>query len=57
MGLFFSYLISFFESNLAYDYSLKSAYIIGIVILALIFYLLTSVLIKAFKISDINLRY
>ena len=46
-----------FDWTIPPEWSVKSAYIIGIVILALIFYLLTSVLIKAFKISDINLRY
>jgi putative peptidoglycan lipid II flippase len=57
MGLFFNYLITFFGINLAYDQSFKPAYLIGIVLLGLISYLLIAVLIKAFKISDIKLKY
>ena len=57
MGLFFNYLINFFSSNLTYEENFKSAYLIGIVLLALISYLLIAVLIKAFKISDIKLKY
>jgi putative peptidoglycan lipid II flippase len=57
MGLFFNYLITFFGINLAYEQSFKSAYLIGIVLLGLISYLLIAVLIKAFKISDIKLKY
>jgi len=57
MGIFFNYLINFFYSNLAYEQNFKSAYLIGTVLLALIFYLLIAVLIKAFKISDIKLKY
>jgi len=57
MGLFFNYLIDFFGSNLVYEQNFKSAYLIGIVLLAFISYLLIAVLIKAFKISDIKLKY
>jgi len=57
MGIFIYYLITFFETNLAYDQSFKSAFLIGIVIVGLISYLLIAFLIKAFKISDINLKY
>jgi putative peptidoglycan lipid II flippase len=57
MGLFFNYLINFFDSDLMFEKNFKSAYLIGIVILGLISYLLTAVLIKAFKISDIKLKY
>ncbi len=57
MGLFFNYLIVSFDSNLAYEQSYKSAYLVGLVLIGLIFYLLIAVLIKAFKISDINLKY
>ena len=57
MGFFFNYLILFFEDNLAYEQSFKSIYLIGAVIFGLISYLLIAILIKAFKISDINLKY
>tara|TARA_B110001452_G_scaffold19433_1_gene15657 strand:+ start:5799 stop:7328 length:1530 start_codon:yes stop_codon:yes gene_type:complete len=57
MGLFFNYLIIFLDSKLAYEQSFKSIYLIGSVLLALIFYLLIAFFIKAFKISDIKLKY
>jgi len=57
MGLFFNYLINFFDSDLMFEKNFKSAYLIGIVLLGLISYLLTALLIKAFKISDIKLKY
>ena len=57
MGLFFNYLIIYFASNLAFEQSYKSAYLIGLILIGLISYLFISVLIKAFKISDINLKY
>jgi len=57
MGFFFNYLIIYFESHLAYEESYKSAYLVGLVLIGLISYLLVAVSIKAFKISDINLKY
>ena len=57
MGLFFNYLINFFENNLTYEQNFKSIFLIGIVLLGLISYFLIAVLIKAFKISDIKLKY
>ena len=57
MGLFFNYLITIFNNNLKYDQNIKSVYLISIVLLGLISYLLVAVLIKAFKINDIKLRY
>ena len=57
MGLFFNFLINFFENDLAYEQTFKSAHIIGIVLLGLFSYVLIAILIKAFKISDINLKY
>ncbi len=57
MGFLFNYLINFFEANLAYEQSYKAVYLIGIVIIGLISYLLIAILFKAFKISDINLKY
>ena len=57
MGIFFNYLIIYFEANLAYEQNFKAFYLVGIVLLGLISYILIAILIKAFKISDINLKY
>ena len=57
MGLFFNYLIQFFNEELSFEYSLKSIYLILSVILGLGFYLIISYLIKAFQLEDINLKY
>ena len=57
MGLFFRFLVLFFENQLLYDYYLKSLYLIWSVFLGFIFYLLLSLLIKAFKYEDIKLKY
>jgi len=57
MGIFFNYLINFFRDFLNYEQSTKFFYLIMIVLLGFIFYLIIAILIKAFKISDINLKY
>ena len=57
MGIFFNYVIHFFNDKLLYDASFKAIYLIGAVVLGLIFYLVVAILIKAFKRSDINLNY
>ena len=57
MGIFFKYVIYFFNDKMLYEASFKAIYLIGAVILGLIFYLLIAILIKAFKRSDINLNY
>ena len=57
MGIFFRYVIHFFNDNLLYEASFKAIYLIGAVVSGLIFYLLIAILIKAFKKSDINLNY
>ena len=57
MGVFIYYLIIVFKTNLAYDQSFKSVFLIGIVVAGFICYLLIAFFIKAFKISDINLKY
>ena len=56
-GLFFSYLILFFENQMAYEYNLKLFYLILSVFLGLSFYLTLSLIIKAFKYNDIKLKY
>ena len=57
MGVFFNYIIHFFNERLLYDASFKAINLVGVVSLGLIFYLLVAILIKAFKRSDINLNY
>ena len=57
MGVFFNYIIYFFNDKLIYQASFKATYLIGSVILGLMFYFLIAILIKAFKRSDINLNY
>ena len=57
MGIFFNYIIYFFNDKLIYQESFKAFYLVGTIILGLMFYLLIVFLIKAFKRSDINLNY
>ncbi|MDC3243257.1 murein biosynthesis integral membrane protein MurJ [Candidatus Pelagibacter sp.] len=57
MGIFFNYVIHFFNDKLLYDASFKAIYLIGAVVSGLIFYIVIAILIKAFKRSDINLNY
>jgi len=57
MGVFFNYIIYFFNDNFLYQANLKAIYLVGVVIFGLGFYLLIAILIKAFKRSDINLDY
>ena len=57
MGIFFNFLLTYFKNELAFNQNLKSFYLIFSVVLGLLFYLFVSYWIKAFKISDINLKY
>jgi len=57
MGLFFNFLLTFFQNELAFNQNIKSFYLILSVVLGLLFYLFVSYYIKAFKISDIKLKY
>ena len=57
MGLFFNFLLNFFQKELAFNHDIKSLYLILSVILGLLFYLFICYLIKAFKMSDIKLKY
>ncbi len=54
---FYFKLINFFENYLAFDSQYKLLTIIFIVLLVFVIYLLVSVLTKAFKISDIKIKY
>ena len=53
----FNYLLIYFEEELAFEQNIKSLYLIVSVLLGLLFYLFISFWIKAFKISDIKLKY
>ena len=57
MGLFFNFLINYFEDRLSFDESFKSIYLIISVILGFCFYLLVSFFTKAFQFKDIKLKY
>jgi len=57
MGIFFNFLLIYFQNELTFSQNLKSFYLIFSVVLGLFFYLLVSYWIKAFKISDIKLKY
>ena len=57
MGIFFNYVIYFFNEKLIYQENFKAIYLVSSAILGLIFYVLVAILIKAFKRSDINLNY
>ena len=57
MSIIVYYLLFYFQTNLSYNESFKSIFLLGIVMAGLISYLLIAFFIKAFKISDINLRY
>ena len=57
MGMFFKYLILFFENQLLYEHNLKLFYLILTVIFAFIFYLFASFFFKAFNLQDLKLKY
>jgi len=57
MGIFFNFLIFFLNEKLLYKEIFKSVYLIGAVILGLTVYILVAIFIRAFKISDIHLKY
>ena len=57
MGVFFYFLLNYFEDKLLYEYSLTSIYLILFVVLSLFFYLLISFLIKALNYKDLHLKY
>ncbi len=57
MGLFFNFLLNFFQNELAYSQSIKSLYLVLSAILGLLFYLLVCYFIKAFQMNDIKLKY
>ena len=57
MGLFFKFMLNYFQNELAFNQSIKSFYLVLSVILGLLFYLITCYFIKAFQMNDIKLKY
>ena len=57
MGLFFIYLIQFFNEQMSFHQTFKSFYLVLSVFLGLSFYLIISYFIKAFQLEDIKLKY
>ena len=57
MGLFFNFLLNFFQNELAFSNLIKSLYLILSVIFGLLFYLIVCYFIKAFQMDDIKLKY
>ena len=57
MGVFFKYLIIILQHQLSYNNNFKSFYLILSVLLALVFYLLITFIIKAFNSNDLKLKY
>tara|TARA_Y100000816_G_scaffold35709_1_gene22674 strand:- start:4524 stop:6053 length:1530 start_codon:yes stop_codon:yes gene_type:complete len=55
--LIFYYLTNFFDTFLDYQNNLKFIFIVLIVLLTFVSYIGVSIITKAFKISDINLKY
>ena len=53
----FYYLIDLTQEYLAFESSYKLLTMLAIVVLSLIIYIMISILTKAFKISDIKLKY
>ncbi len=56
MGLFFSFLLNFFQNELEISSSIKSIYLVLSVFLGLFFYLFVCYFIKAFQFNDIKLK-
>ena len=57
MGLVFYFLLNFLSDKLIYSESLKFVYLFLTILVAFISYISVSIFTKAFKISDINLKY
>ncbi len=57
MGFVFQFFLNLFQNELEFDRQYKSFYLILSALLGLVSYLIISYFIKAFKISDIQLKY
>ena len=57
MGFMFNFFLNLFQNELSFDQQFKSLYLILSTLLGLAFYLFVCYFMKAFKISDIQLKY
>ena len=57
MGLLLQTLLSYFDSQLSFENNFKFIYLFSIVILSLSIYFVVSLITKAFKLSDIKIKY
>ena len=57
MGTLFNFLLIYFKDYLVFEQNMKSFYLILSVVIGLLFYVLISYWIKAFKIRDFKLNY
>ena len=57
MGLIFYFLLNLLSEKLIYSENLKFVYLLLSILTTLICYVAISIFTKAFKLSDINLKY
>ena len=57
MGIFLQNLLSYFNTQLFFEHNLKFVYLFFLVILSILIYFIVSLITKAFKLSDIKIKY
>ena len=57
MGLCLQYFISYFDSQLSFENNYKFIYLLFLVLLSILIYFIISLITKAFKLSDIKIKY
>ena len=57
MGIVFYFILDQFSEKLVYEENLKFIYLLITILITLISYIIVSLFTKAFKLSDIKLRY
>ena len=57
MGILLQNLLSYFDSQLSFENNYKFIYLFFIVILSILIYFVVSLITKAFKLSDIKIKY
>ena len=57
MGICLLNLISYFDFQLSFENNYKFIYLIFLVILSILIYFVVSLITKAFKMSDIKIKY
>ena len=57
MGLCLQNLLFYFESQLSFENNYKFVYLLFLVILSILIYFIVSLITKAFKLSDIKIKY